>query len=319
MKRALVVILILVAGYFASGLYIVGGNEKALLRRFGRARLPLVGSGLHYALPWPMTTISRINPSEVRTLQIGGVASESLEGDQFLLAADQYQLDEFLTGDKNILNVQVNVQYRISEADAADYLFGCVNPEEHLRLMTESLLGDVVARSGVDFVHPLGLAELRAMLTQRTRELVQSHRLGIVIEDVDIAGVSPPLLVKQAFVDVSNARASKQRFINEALAYREQTVAAASANARKNVDEAETARRSAIESARGEADRFGKIVAQFQADADGGVQTYEQSRQMTLRQKYLEMLETIVPKLASKALLDTDKPVNLTIFPENNK
>jgi hypothetical protein len=40
---------------------------------------------------------------------------------------------------------------------------------------------------------------------------------------------------------------------------------------------------------------------------------------MTLRQKYLEMLETIVPKLASKALLDTDKPVNLTIFPETNE
>jgi len=96
-------------------------------------------------------------------------------------------------------------------------------------------------------------------------------------------------------------------------------VAAAEADARKNVDQAETARRSGIESARGEADRFVKIVAQFQADADAGVQTYAQSRQMTLRQKYLEMLETIVPKLASKALLDTDKPVNLTIFPENNK
>lgn len=319
MKRTAVLFLILAAAYFSTGFFIVGGNEKALVRRFGRAQLPLAGSGLHYALPWPMSTISRINPHEVRTLQIGGIASEAVEGDQFLLAADQYQLDEFLTGDKNILNVQVNVQYRISEADVQDYLFGCVNPEAHLRLITESLLGDAVARSGVDFVHPLGLAELQAMLTERTRQLVQSRRLGVVIEEVTIAGVSPPLLVKQAFVDVSNARASKERFINEALAYREQTVAAAEADAKKNVDQAETSRRTAIESARGEADRFGKVVAQFRADADAGVQTYAQSRQMTLRQKYLEMLETIVPKLANKTLLDTDKPVNLTIFPETSK
>ena len=40
---------------------------------------------------------------------------------------------------------------------------------------------------------------------------------------------------------------------------------------------------------------------------------------MALRQKYVEMLETILPKLAGKAMLDTDEPVNLTIFPETGE
>ncbi len=319
MKRLLIVTGLLAVAYVASGFYIVKGNEKALVRRFGKAQLPLVGSGLHYALPWPMSTVSRINPNEVRTLQVGGAVSELIEGDQFLLAAQQYQSSEFLTGDKNILNLQVNVQFRLSEAGAAEYLFGSVNPEAHLRLITESLVADVVARSGVDFVHPLGLAELRAILTRRVDELVTSHNLGIVIENVTIEGVSPPLLVKQAFLDVSNARASKERFINEAQAYREQTVAAAHADARQLSDRAKTARRTSIESARGKADRFRNIVAQFRADEQSGVQTYAQSRQMAQRQMYIEMLETIIPKLAGKTLLDSDKPVNLTIFPETSE
>jgi len=319
MKRRAILMALLLAAYFASGFYIVKGNEKALVRRFGRAQFPLVSSGLRYSLPWPMSTVSRVNLSEVRTMQIGELMTETIEGDPFLLAADQYQEGEFLTGDKNILNIQVHVQYRISEAGAADYLFGCVNPERHLRLVTESLVADAVARSGVDYVHPLGLAELRAMLTMRTQKLAESRDLGVVIEDVTLTDVAPPLMVKQAFTDVSDARASKQRFINEALAYREQTVAAAEADSRKMLDCAESVRNTSVESARGEADRFGRIVAQFRRDEENGIQTYEQSRQMALRQKYLETLETILPKLAGKAMLDTEGPVNLTIFPETGE
>ncbi len=319
MKRILAVAAILGIAYFCSGFYIVKGNEKALIRRFGKAQMPLVGSGLHYALPWPMSDISRINTNEVRTLKIGGGTSDNIEGDQFLLAAQQSQFGEFLTGDKNILNLEINVQYRVSEANAAEYLFGSVNPEAHLRLIIESLAADVVAHSGVDFVHPLGLAELRAILTQRTHKLANSRQLGIEIENVTIEGVTPPLLVKQAFLDVSNARASKERYIHEAQAYREQTLAAASADAQQLLDRAESARRTSVESSRGEAHRFGSIIAQFQADADKGVQTYAQSRQMAQRQMYLEMLETIIPKLAGKMLLDSDKPVNLTIFPESGE
>ena len=236
MKRKLLLLAVVATAFFCGGFYIVKGNEKALVCRFGKARLPLVGSGLHYDLPWPLTTISRINPNEVRTMGIGAAASETIEGDQFLLAAEQYSIGEFLTGDKNILNLQVNVQYRISEADATDYLFGSESPEGQLRLMADSLIADVVAHSGVDYVHPLGLNELRVILTRRLRERAVEQRLGIVVEDVTIAGVYPPVLVKQAFLEVSNARASKERFINEALAYREQTTAAAGADAQQLMD-----------------------------------------------------------------------------------
>lgn len=319
MKRIFLLATVILAAYLCCGFYIVKGNEKVLVRRFGKARLPLVGSGLHYDLPWPLGTISRINPNEIRTIEIGAATTESVEGDQFLLAAEQYQVGEFLTGDKNILNLQVHVQYRISEEGAVDYLFGCKQPERHLRLMAESLTADVVARSGVDYVHPLGLAEMRAILTRKLRDRVAAQRLGIHVENVTIAGVYPPVLVKQAFLDVSDARASKEKFINEALAYREQTIAAAGADAQQQRDLAESSRRTAIESARGEADRFEKIVAQFRADEADGVQSYAQSRQMALRQKYLQTLEVIIPKLAGKIFLDAKKPVDLTIVPDPDK
>ena len=67
MKRWLLVIGLL--AYFASGLFIVRGNEQVLVRRFGKARLPLVASGLRFDLPWPFVRLDRVNLNEVRTVQ----------------------------------------------------------------------------------------------------------------------------------------------------------------------------------------------------------------------------------------------------------
>jgi len=59
MKRIALGGALLVAVYLATGFYVVRGNEKAAVRRFGRFirtpenRVALEGSGLHYTLPWP--------------------------------------------------------------------------------------------------------------------------------------------------------------------------------------------------------------------------------------------------------------------------
>ena len=60
MTRLSVGIAALCLVYLATGMFIVRGNEQALVRRFGRAVLPLKDSGLHYDLPWPLARIDRI-------------------------------------------------------------------------------------------------------------------------------------------------------------------------------------------------------------------------------------------------------------------
>jgi len=306
-------LLLCLIGYTASGLYVVRGNEQAVVRRFGRALPGVVGSGLHFDLPWPFSRVDRVNQNEIRTVSLGLAAADEIEPNDFLRAAASSRSAEFLTGDKNILHLQVHVQYRITEPH--DYLLRHEAPERYLRLLAECVVADAVARSGVDFVHPLGLNELRQFLTQRTRELAESHRLGVTIEDVTIGDVRPPTLVKQAFLDVSNARAERDRMINEAHAEGEKMIAQAKAQALQEIDRAETERHRLVSEARGDADRFLSLIGQFERDAATGEQSRQQARAMAMQRIYQSALEEILPRLAGQVFVDGTRPIDLTIQP----
>ena len=312
MKKWGPLILIALLAYLSCGFYLIRGNEAAVVRRFGRVlttdagTVALKPSGLHYDLPWPFARVDRIRINEVRTLTIGTAEVEDIAGSQFLQALDPARQAQFVTGDKNILNLYVTVHYRVSETHILDYLFGSENPERRLQTLAESTLADLVLRSGVDFVHTLGRNELREQLVARVRDLAKVHRLGLVVEDVAISNVYPPIRVKAQFIDVMNARADKETYINEARAYAEQKLA-------------EAYRRRLIEEARARADSFLKMIAQFRAAERDGVQSYAQARQMALRRYYIETMEEILRKVAGKVFLDSGKPVDLTIFRDPTK
>ncbi len=299
--------------YIASGLYVVRGNEQALVKRFGKADAVLVSGGLHFDLPWPFIRIERINVNELRTIAVGIAATEAFDGAGFLRDINLDRQGEFLTGDKNILNVQATVHYAI--ADPHRYFFDCRIPDTALRLLAESLVAEKIAQCSVDYVHPLGLNELQMVLTRAVREAVERQPwCGIAVDRVTIVG-APPVEVKAAFVDVSNARAEKDRVINQEESRREKLLAASEAKVQQILDRAEAERLARVESARGSADRFLRVVAQFQNEAESAAQSAQEVRRATMRRLLAGALEELLPKLAGKVLLDPNKPADLTIFP----
>ncbi|MBI3862727.1 MAG: protease modulator HflK [Planctomycetia bacterium] len=307
--RAALWSLLLLAAYFASGLYIVRGNEQALVRRFGKADRTLAAGGLHLDLPWPLARIERVNVHALRTLSVGLVSVEAFDGAGFLRDAGVDRQAEFLTGDKNILNMQVNVHYTITEPHK--YFFGCNSPETGLKLLAESLVTSTVAQSSVDYVHPLGLNELRVLLTQSAREAVAREPWGLAVEDVTIAGVLPPVEVKASFLDVSNARAERDRIISQELARSDKLKAAAEAGANQLLDRAESERLARVEAARGSADRFMRIVEQFRREADAGGRTAADVRRSTMQRMWTATLEELLPRLSRQVLLDPQQSVDL--------
>ncbi|MCH7988983.1 MAG: protease modulator HflK [Planctomycetes bacterium] len=322
MKRCGLGILLFLLPYLLTGFYIVRGNEKGVVQRFGKVRMSplgtvdLIDSGLHYDLPWPFSTVTRINLNEVRTLTIGLTESENVnvEESSFLTGVDDVAGSQFLTGDKNILNLQISVQYRISELKAYNYLFGSESPEEHLRLLVESNSTDLISRSGVDFVHPLGLGRLRELLTTQVRQLTQQHRLGIEVEEVTISAVYPPVRVKADFVEVSNARADRERYIYAANAYAVQSREEARARSQQILDEAAIFRGQRVEAAKGSAYSFNQIVKQFSETSSQDATVRRTARRIAMQRLYLDAMEDILRKVKSKVLLESGKPVDLTIF-----
>jgi membrane protease subunit HflK len=323
----LLLLLILIGAYLATGLYVVRGNEKVAVRRFGRAirgsegRVQLQPSGLHYELPWPFSRIDRVNVHEVRTMTIGVGDSDEIPEGGFLRSLETANRSQFLTGDKNILHMQVTAQYHVSESAADDYLFRTESSQEQLQQIVEAVVTDLVSRSGVDFVHPLGQVELNAMLTADVRRLAATERLGIEVDDVTINAVYPPVLVKAYFLDVTSARADKINSVNEANAYAEQRRAAATAEVRRTRDEAASYRQQTVESARARAESFTRMVGQFRDEERSGIHSYAQSRKIALDRYYVDTMRDVLKSVSAKVLLDSSEPADLTIFgrPETRK
>ncbi len=327
MKRVTLFLVAACALYLAAGFYIVRGNEKAAVRLFGRAvrtpdgSLRLETGGLHYALPWPFSQIGRVNLNEIRTLSLGVMETDDVLAGGFLRSLEAANQSQFLTGDQNILHLQINTQYHVSEQAADDFLFRAMAPEKQLERIVASVATDLISQSGVDFVQPLGQVELNGLLTTGVRRLVEAQRLGLEIDDVAINAVYPPILVKAYFLDVTNARADKVNFINAANAYTEQRRAAATAEARRTLDEAASYRHQTVESARGRADSFTRMIEQFRDEERSGVQSYVEARRIALDRYYLETMREILKTASAKVLLDSKDPADLTIFsrPERQK
>jgi membrane protease subunit HflK len=317
MKRTWAWGAVLAAAYLASGFYIVRGNEQALVRRFGRAERGLLAGGIHYDLPWPFARIERVNVHELRTITIGIAAGEAFDGAGFLRDIDLDRQGEFLTGDKNVLNMQVNVHYVIT--DPHGYFFGCKSPEIGLRLLAESQVAEKVAQCNVDYVHPLGLNELQVLLTQAVREAVDQQPWGIAVDNVAVASPLPPVEVKAAFLDVSNARAEKDRMISQEQSRAERLLTASRAVVQQTLDRAQTERQARVETARGAADRFLRVVRQFHDEAESNSQSAGDVRRATMRRLLANALEELLPNLARKVVVDPSQPVDLTIFPPRDE
>jgi len=305
--------LVLLAAYFLTGFYVIRGNEKAAVRRFGRLDLPLRSSGLHYDWPYPFSQVNRIHFGALSTVTLGGPTSQSVNS---ALNTSTSASRPLLTGDQNLLQVRAQIQYRPCEAEIGDYLFAQQAVDQRLRALGEATLADLISRSGVDFAHVRGIAELNERLTARLQSAASRLKLGIEIEQAVIEQVEPPVRVKAEFLDVSNAQAEEARSIQDARTWAEQQESLAESERRRLIENAAAERQSQVIAARGSADRFQKLVAQMHAEADRLGGSYADVRQLTVQRMSWQTLNEIWPKVRKKTIVDGSGPVDVSVFPK---
>ena len=314
MSRLLLRLAIVATGlYVLTGFYVVGGNEKAAVRRFGKLVTPLQSSGLHYDWPYPFAKIDRINFAAVRTATVGAPV---VTQDSAPLSTPGSSPCAFLTGDQNLLQVRAQVMYRPSEEQIGDFLFAQSSPEKRLTLLAEATLVDLLSQSGVDFAHVRGLSELNERLTSRLRFAVAAQHLGIDIEQAVLEQVEPPLRVKAEFLDVSNARAEQARAIQEARTWAEQQETQSESECQRIASDAQADRRTRVAAAEGAADRFRHLVSQMRTEAQRTGGDYTQIRQLTVQRMSWQTLAEIWPKIRKKTIVDSGGPVDVSVWPQ---
>ena len=187
---------LVVAAWFASGFYLVGPAEKAVVTRFGRFDR-ITGEGPNVRLPWPIESKQLVNTQEV------------------LSFTDRTRM---LTVDQALVVINIAVQYRRSDPQA--FVFNIVDPQLTLGEVSESAIREIVGQNKLDFV----LEQGRQQIAVRTKQLIQktldSYKSGLEVIGVNLQDVSVPEQVAPSQKDAIKAREDKDRLRVEARAAR---------------------------------------------------------------------------------------------------
>ena len=264
--------------WFASGIYIVNPEEQAIVFRFGEA-VGLSQSGIHYHWPRPFEKVEKEKVTQVKRLEIG-FRTISLE------PAPRYQkvLREsvMLTGDENIVDVELIVQYRISNIQK--YLFNVENQAEAVRSVAESALRQVIGIHTIDDALTEGKLQIQNEMEDQIRAILDIYDMGIHLENVKLQAVAVPREVDPAFKDVASAREDRERLRNEAEAYRNEVIPRARGGAEQVIRGAEAYQVERVKRSQGDAERFLKVLTE-----------YRKARDVTETRLYLETMEKILP------------------------
>jgi membrane protease subunit HflK len=192
-------LLLVLAAYLLTGLVQVGPEERAVVRRFGRV-VAHPGPGLWVGLPWGIDRVDRVPVRTVRQIR-AGFASET--------AADAPGTPpgQLLTGDQNLVNVQLVLDYAIGETDRDldDFVMHRNQVDAALVREAEAAAAEWVAGRGVDDVLLTGTAALPAWLMGRIEYRLTTLRLGVRIQRASVALTSPDE-VRAAFEQVTQAQ-----------------------------------------------------------------------------------------------------------------
>ena len=259
--------------------YRIDPAERGVVMRFGQY-ISVLQPGPHIRFPRPIEQVVKVNVERIQTL-----TSDSA----------------MLTGDENIVDVEVAIQYRIK--DVKNYLFAIADPDVSVRRVTESAIRDIIGGSTLSFVITEGRAEIATNAQILIQEILDNYSSGIDVTSVNMQPAKPPEQVKASFDDAIKAREDEQRKINEAEAYRNEVVERSAGEAARIRLDAEGYQKSVISQAEGEASRFSQLYTE-----------YEKAPVVTRNRLYLDAMEQVMSS-SSKVVMDNEGSSNLMYLP----
>ena len=297
---ALAVIALVIVIWAATGVYTISPGENAALRLFGAVQgNPVAEEGLHWWWPSPVGQRDVVLVTETRRMELGFRSNEASVNTPFLEEA------LMISGDLNIVDVQMVVQYRISNLN--NFLFKVDDPGEQGRSIpegrpdgrtlkdgAEAALRLVVGQRSIDDVLVRNREQVETDTRTRLQAIMDDYETGIEVISVQLQDVKAPEEVRDAFDDVLRARQELETRINQAEAYAEDVIPRARGDARRIIEAANAFRQARIQTAEGEAQQFEAVRNE-----------YESSPEVTRQRLYLEALEQVLPGV-SKIVVDPE-------------
>lgn len=273
-----IVAVVLGVALVANSVYQLDEQERGVVLRTGQY-VTTENPGLHFKLPL-IDEVVPVNTTKVREAEIR---------------------ERMLTEDENIVEVELNVQYRVD--DPVAFALRVEEPELTLVSASESALRHEVGSTAMDPILTTGRAVLAEAVKIRLQDYLDRYQTGISLTNVNIKDARPPQQVKEAFDDVQKAKQDKERFINEAEAYANAVVPEARGRAQRQLEEASAYKERIVSRAEGEAARFENLLSE-----------YTKAPKVTRERLYIESVSNVYTN-ASKILVDVEGGNNMMYLP----
>jgi membrane protease subunit HflK len=275
-RRIGLVLLLLVgigAWFGFTSYYQLTAGEAAVILRLGRFARLETREGPHFHLPAPIETRDIVHVGVSQRREFGNVDATDPEA----IAETAMQ-----TGDNNIVLVEFVVQYKVG--DPFLQLYRITDPDAVLQEAAQAAMREVVGRESIDGVIGDRKGAVASAAAELLQELLDRYQAGVAVEDVELQQVEAPSAVRQAFTDVLSANQDRNRAVNEAEGYANETLPKARAEAAELRASALGYRDAKIAEAQGEAARFLAVLAE-----------YEKAPAITRKRLYLETMEAVLP------------------------
>jgi len=279
-KGGLLLLLVIgLAFWLASGFFIVKEGHRGLILQFGEFKT-IKDPGWGWHIPTPVQSIEMVDIDQVRNYP---------------------HRTTMLTKDENIVDISLAIQYRIK--DPVAYQFMVREPDATLEDVVESALREAVGKNDMDFVLVDGRPEVAAKTTELTQKILDDYGTGLEVTTVNLQDSQPPDEVQDAFNDAIKAREDKERFINQAQAYANGVIPKARGEAARITAEANAYKEQVIAESEGNASRFSQLLTE-----------YQKAPEVTRERLYLETVEAVLAN-TGKVMVDSSSGSSLMYLP----
>jgi len=291
-RIAFAVILGIFVLWMASGIYRVNSDELGIVLRFGEYERT-TNPGLNYHLPYPIEQVIIPSVTSVNKVEIGyrGSAAENPTVRTARLSADavmgaglpQNREGLMLTEDRNIVDIDFEVQWKIDAAAPEKFLFNIRDAESSIKPVAESAMREVIGRNKLDDV----LTTAQSQIAEDTKTIMQNifdeYDAGIEIIAVNLSRPDVPQPVIDEFQDVKRAEQNKETAESVAEGFRNELLPKAKGEAAQMEQEALAYKARVTADAEGDVARFNKIYAE-----------YSLAKDVTKKRIYLETMEEVM-------------------------
>lgn len=249
------IMIVLVILFFASGIFTVEKNEKAIVLRFGTVLKDTSGTvlkepGLHWSLPYPIDEIIKIPVTATQKLEINdfwyfgsgnpGATLDPVKDGYCLTRNDLVEgLDYTLGTDYNIVHCKWQLNWTIEDDPYAFFKnvkVRQVKPGElYMDVISESVeklllsvcdnsIVQVLAKYSIDEAITTSKSRITTEVARLVQERLSLLDTGIRVRDMQILSITWPRQVNDAFLASIKAGQDRSKIETDAWTYYEKTL-----------------------------------------------------------------------------------------------